>query len=101
MLESKGLMAMIRASVSEAKAQLSRLIESALRGEEVVITRSGKAVVRLSAIDQAQTPRDLKLGFWRGAVEIADDFHAPLPDDLLDAVEHAELSPRACPRSQP
>jgi prevent-host-death family protein len=80
-------MAMIRATVSEAKAQLSRLIESALQGEEIVITRSGKAVVRLSAIDQEHSPRNLELGFWRGAIEIADDFDAPLPDDVLDAFE--------------
>jgi len=78
---------MIRATVSEAKAQLSRLIESALQGEEIVITRAGKAVVRLAVIEAEREPRNLDLGFWRGAVEIADDFDAPLPDDLLDTLE--------------
>ncbi len=78
---------MRNATVSEAKAQLSRLIESALRGEEVVITRAGKPVVRLTSFDASSQPRDLNQGYWRGNVRIADDFDAPLPEDALSGFE--------------
>lgn len=78
---------MRNATVSEAKAQLSRLIESALRGEEVVITRAGKPVVRLTPFDTASQPRNLHQAYWRGNVRIADDFDAPLPEDVLSGFE--------------
>lgn len=41
-------------NVHEAKTQLSKLIEAALRGEEVTIARNGKPVVRLSPVPQGK-----------------------------------------------
>ncbi len=75
------------ASITEAKAQLSRLVEAALAGEDVVITRAGKPVVRLTLCEHDPTPRDLTRGYWAGRVSVAEDFDAPLPDELLDAFE--------------
>jgi len=67
-------------NVHAAKTQLSRLIERARVGEEVVIARSGKPVARLIALD----PNALRQpGLLRGQIEIADDFDAPLPARLL------------------
>ncbi len=69
-----------------AKAQLSRLIDRANSGEEVVITRHGRPVARLIPVNQAKPRRKIGLlegqGFW-----IAEDFDAPLPDELLDLFE--------------
>ena len=64
----------------EAKTELSRLVERALAGEEVVIARAGVPVVRLVPI--AQQGRR-KLGQWRGKVRMAPDFDAPLPEEEL------------------
>lgn len=64
----------------EAKTELSRLVERALAGEEVIIARAGVPVVRLVPIAQ-QGQR--KLGQWRGKVRMSPDFDAPLPDDEL------------------
>jgi prevent-host-death family protein len=75
----------MKVSVYAAKSQLSRLLEQAERGQEVVITRHGKPVARLVAIERDKTPR--KLGALRGKIRIAADFDAPLPEDLLDAFE--------------
>lgn len=73
-------------NVYAAKANLSHLIDRATAGEEVVITRHGRPVARLVPADRAGTRRKLGLlenqGFW-----IADDFDAPLPDDLHDLFE--------------
>ena len=72
-------------SLYEAKTQLSRLVDRALRGDEVVITRHGRAVARLVPATPARTPR--KLGALRGRIRVARDFDAPLPDDVLRLFE--------------
>ncbi len=69
------------ANMHEAKTQLSRLVEAALRGEDVVIARDGRPAVRLVpvAADGARP-----LGLFAGAIAIADDFDAPLPEGELE-----------------
>lgn len=69
-------------NISEAKASLSRLVEKALRGEEVIIGKAGKPVVRLVPYDQDATPRKLGVGQWHGHIWISENFDE-LPDDLL------------------
>ncbi|MBW6456529.1 MAG: type II toxin-antitoxin system prevent-host-death family antitoxin [Trueperaceae bacterium] len=75
------------ANITEAKAQLSRLVDAALAGEEVVISRAGRPLVRLTVVELDQRPRDLTRAFWEGRVRIGDDFDAPLPEDVLRAFE--------------
>lgn len=75
------------ANITEAKAQLSRLVDAALAGEEVVISRAGRPLVRLTVVELDQRPRDLTRAFWAGRVHIGDDFDAPLPEDVLRAFE--------------
>jgi prevent-host-death family protein len=67
-------------NMHEAKTDLSKLVERALAGEDVVIARAGVPVVRLVPV--ARTGRRV-LGQWRGKVQMADDFDAPLPDEVL------------------
>lgn len=68
----------------EAKTELSRLVERALSGEDVVIARAGVPVVRLVPIGR-QGKR--KLGQWAGRVHMADDFDAAASREDLDAWE--------------
>jgi prevent-host-death family protein len=72
-------------NVHEAKTHLSRLLEQALAGDEVIIMKSGKRLVRLVPVDVAPTGR--KLGTARGDFMVPDDFDAPLPDHVLDEFE--------------
>ena len=65
-------------NVHEAKTHLSRLLERVLRGEEIVIARSGKPVARLVPI--GKEPR--KPGRLKGRIRIGRDFDAPLPESL-------------------
>lgn len=74
------------ANITEAKAQLSRLVDQALDGDEVVIARAGRPLVRLVPVTPDTTPRDLELGIWEGLVRVADDFD-DLPPEALDAFE--------------
>lgn len=71
-------------NVAEAKAQLSKLIERALTGEEVVISKHGKPLVKLVPYERDTRPRDLSVRIWEGDVKMADDFDE-LPSELMDA----------------
>jgi prevent-host-death family protein len=64
----------------DAKTDLSRLVERALAGEDIVIARAGVPVVRLVPVAQTGKRR---LGQWRGKVRMSEDFDAPLPDSEL------------------
>ncbi len=69
-------------NIHEAKLQLSQLIERAEAGEEVIIAREGKPVVRLVPFRQVEESR--QGGQWRGRVRMAEDFDE-LPEDLATA----------------
>jgi prevent-host-death family protein len=73
-------------NIHAAKTQLSRLVEQAAAGEEVVIAKAGKPMVRLVPVDTVPKPKR-KLGLLKGIARIPDDFDDPLPDDILDAFE--------------
>ncbi len=66
-------------NIYEAKAQLSRLIDRALAGEDVVIARAGSPKVRLTPIAISSGPRTA--GSARGQIRIGDDF-----EDLPTAI---------------
>jgi prevent-host-death family protein len=72
-------------NIHAAKTHLSRLIDQAAAGEEIVIARAGRPVARLVKLEEQ--PRRRVLGLLRGRVEVSDDFNAPLPDDLLNLFE--------------
>lgn len=73
-------------NISEAKAQLSRLIEEVQHGGRVVIGNAGRPVAVLVAYTTDPDPR--RLGGWRDRdVWIADDFDDPLPTALQAAFE--------------
>jgi prevent-host-death family protein len=59
-------------TITEAKANLSKLIATVERGEEVIICRAGKPVARLSPIKTQRKP--IKLGLAEGQCRIAPDF---------------------------
>jgi len=68
-------------NIHEAKTHFSRLLQKVAEGEEITIARAGVPIARLVAIaPEPQTRRPL--GMARGKIWIADDFDAPLPEDL-------------------
>lgn len=71
----------------EAKTNLSALVDRAAAGAEFVITKSGKPMARLVPLEDAATPR--VPGRGKGQWQLADNFDAPLPAELLDAFEGA------------
>jgi antitoxin (DNA-binding transcriptional repressor) of toxin-antitoxin stability system len=74
---------MVTVNVHEAKTHLSRLLAQVEAGEEVIISRAGKPIAKLSRLDP--TPKKRVLGQDRGLVVIGDDWDAPLPADMAAA----------------
>ncbi len=72
-------------NIHDAKTHFSKLIEAVTQGEKVVIAKAGKPVVELIAITSA--PNTRQPGSLKGKIKIADDFDAPLPNEILDAFE--------------
>jgi prevent-host-death family protein len=69
-------------NIHEAKTHLSRLVDRAAAGEEIIISKSGEPKARLGPIPKTPTPR--KPGRWRGRVVIHDDFDT-LPPEMAAA----------------
>jgi prevent-host-death family protein len=74
---------MRKATIFEAKTNLSELIHRAQKGEEVIITsgRERKPVARIVALDPA--PERRRVGFMKGEGSVGPEFFEPLPDDEL------------------
>ena len=74
---------MIQMGMHEAKSNLSKLVDRALEGEEVTITRNGTPVARIVPLEQRRPSLNDVRGIWTGKVRMDDTF-APLPDWLQD-----------------
>lgn len=70
---------MKQVNIHHAKTHLSRLIQRALAGEEIVIAKAGEPLVRLTPA-KAAMPGKRKLGDMRGEIWIAEDFDAEDPE---------------------
>lgn len=69
-------------NIHDAKTRLSKLIEQAERGEEVIIARAGKPVARLVPYQANKSTR--RGGQWKGKVKISKDFDE-LPKDIAES----------------
>ena len=72
-------------NVHDAKTQLSKLIEKAAAGNDVVIARGGKPVARLTRLGSSK--RKLKFGILKGEIKISADFDASVSSDVLRQFE--------------
>lgn len=68
-------------NIHEAKTHLSRLVEQAAAGAEIVIAKAGRPVARLVALDpDAAAPR--RLGVMAGKLVVPDDIDTPFAQDI-------------------
>jgi len=61
-------------NIHEAKTHLSRLIDKAAKGEPFIIAKSGKPMVKVTAIEAPATSETRRIGFLDGQFSIPDDF---------------------------
>jgi prevent-host-death family protein len=69
-------------NISEAKAQLSALIERVIAGEDIIIGKAGKPVAKLVRYEKSKEMR--KPGALKGKIKISSDF-VELPEDIANA----------------
>ncbi len=68
-------------NIHAAKTQLSRLVDAASAGEEIIIAKAGKPVARLGPLAGPRGKR--RLGILAGKLRIPEDFDTPLPDEVV------------------
>jgi prevent-host-death family protein len=61
-------------NIHEAKTHLSRLVESAAKGEPFIIAKSGKPLVKVTALDAPVAGKIKRVGFMAGQIAVPDDF---------------------------
>ena len=82
---------MAKVNIYEAKTGFSRLIDRALAGEEIIVARAGRPLVRLVPV--REPARGRVPGTLRDRIEISPDFDEPLPPDLLAAFHDDPVDP--------
>jgi prevent-host-death family protein len=84
----------ININIYEAKTQLSALVEKAAQGQEIIIAKAGKPMARLAPLASPATAQPRVFGQnLLGIPDIAPDFDAPLPDDMLDSFYQEPVFP--------
>ena len=78
-------MFMEQVNIHQAKTHLSQLLTRAMAGENIVIAKAGKPMVRLVPIENPE--EDRVLGIDEGLFVVPEDFNRPLPEDMLAAFE--------------
>jgi prevent-host-death family protein len=74
---------MYNVEIPEGQAEFAELLRRVRSGEEIIISQAGTPIARIVPIAEQKLPRIP--GLDRGKVEIAPDFDAPLPDNILNA----------------
>lgn len=72
-------------SIYDAKVRLAQLVDRAASGEDVVVSRNGKPLVRITRLQAPK--RRIKFGVLKGRLTVPADFDAPLPDEVLAGFE--------------
>ena len=75
-------------NIHEAKTHLSRLIEQAAQGEQVIIAKAGKPLVKLTALEAPARPR--RLGFLKGQITVPDYFDTMAAETIARLFEGEE-----------
>jgi len=73
-------------NIYDAKTRFSELVDQAAAGKDVVVSRNGKPLVRITRLQDPQKQR-IKFGVLKGTIKIAADFDAPLPAEVLAQFE--------------
>ena len=74
-------------NIHAAKTHLSKLVDQAAAGEEIVIARGGRPVARLVPLAAPEAGSRRRLGMLAGRLSVPADFDAPLPETVLAAFE--------------
>lgn len=82
---------MLTINIHEAKTHLSRFIEKAAAGEEIIIAKAGTPIAKLVPLQDAPSARSL--GIFQGKLNVPEDFDASLPEEALLQFQNADIEP--------
>jgi len=82
---------MLTINIHEAKTHLSRFIEKAAAGEEIIIAKAGKPIAKLVPLHSLSSPRSL--GIFKGQLNVPEDFDAALPEDVVMQFQNGAIEP--------
>jgi len=74
-------------NIHEAKTHLSRLVEQAAEGDEFIIAKAGKPMVKVIPLVAKDNPKPQRIGFMEGEFEVPDDFDTMFADEILEMFE--------------
>lgn len=74
-------------SITEAKAQLSRLVEQATLGEPFIIAKFGKPLVKVLAVPVPEAKSIKRMGFLEGQINFPEDFDTMCADEIVRLFE--------------
>jgi len=72
-------------NIYDAKTHLSRLLDKAAAGEDVIVSRNGKPLARITQLAAAR--REIRFGLLKGRLSVPKDFDAPLPSEVIATFE--------------
>ncbi len=84
---------MLTINIHEAKTHLSRFIEKAAAGEEIIIAKAGKPIAKLVPLDSLPASRNL--GIFKGQLNVPEDLDEALPEDVAELFENGAIEPSA------
>lgn len=82
---------MLTITLQEAKIHLSRLIDKAAAGEEIIIAKAGKPVAKLVSLHNAPSARSL--GIFQGKLNVLEDFDVALTEDVGLQFQGGDIEP--------
>lgn len=71
--------------IGEAMKRLPYLVDRAAEGEDVIVSRDGKPLARITRLAAAK--RRVRFGVLKGRLTVPEDFDAPLPAGVLAGFE--------------
>ena len=74
-------------NIHQAKTYFSKLVQDATQGEEIIIAKSGKPVLKLVRYESTKKKSKRELGFLKGKIIFSKDFDSPLPPEILKYFE--------------
>lgn len=74
---------MLTVNIHDAKTNLSKLVDKAVKGEAFIIAKAGKPLVKVIAIAQAESPKP-RIGFMKGRIFVPDNFDELGREEISD-----------------
>ena len=74
-------------NIHDAKTQLSRLVEQAAKGEQFVIAKAGKPMVKVIALNAPEPSQIKRVGFMAGQIQVPDDFDRMGEEEIVQLFE--------------